>query len=587
MIVKNNFKNLFYVFFLVFSFTSISNANFVFGKPYYNRHEIIKVYTDNKRAEHLKVFKNDSRFSPFEDMEKIHFQQIDVDLKVAYIPLGFNPPTGSYEIKFYSSKKLLETKKISVYPRKIEKINPPFHSFTVEYGGNLNKIKVGVPSKKGYSNEKIKELLQYLNIDNLFFMVGQTNAKLKEVHKDNPWIPENLTSWKKFNTKFKDDFTTGGYVGCFLCFGPAISKFPQYEFSYDYSFDYGLYRSNFISIDDSNRIKDISKLVQKIDDDKDVEFVGLDYIRAGQGGFENYKEFITIFNLDLPGKSKREKILQLAKSVKNDRKPNIKKKWEYFRAYKTSQVIESMANAVDKTIWVFTLGWEQGHNHGQDPIMFTDAGADVIFVMLYEATHSEYEDMMQSWEKYLAKTENLQLVIGQDIDYPLNDNPQIRKSGPEEMLKRYKKAYKVFSINDNLKGFFLHDLVRAFYGRLYPYQSKEWLYSAGSALTYFNINSDEYNFSISAEKTGRNIYFTVKNEYNNSIKLERVTFRPGYWNKYQYQDIVIEPESEAIFELPYRYYHRKMERQYITMIFKFDNKNFFKTLYFDSIKYNK
>jgi len=583
MIVKNKILNLIFLI-LIFLFTvKVTIAGFISGKPYYKRHEVIKIYSDNEEVLYLKVYKKGERFHPFEDMDKIYFQPIGDKLKVAYFPLGFKPPLGKYTLRYYSKEKKIGESNINIYSRKINKIESPSHTFTVEYGGNLNSIKVGVPNKKGYSNKRIKYLLEYLNIDNLFFMVGQTNAKLKIVYKKNPWIKEYLESWEKFNSKFEKDFITGGYTGCFLCFGPAISKFPQYEFSYDYSFEYGLYKTNFVSIDDRKRINDIKNLSKKIANNDQIEYVGLDYIRAGQGGFENYKEFSRIFDINIKGDSNKEKILNLAKLVKNNNKPNIRKKWEYFRAYKTSKVIEEIAKDIDKPLWVFNLGWEQGHNHGQDPIMFTDAGADVIFVMLYEANYSEYNDMMKSWDKYLSDVNNLQLVTGQVIDYPLNDNIKKKKSGPEEMLRRYKYAYDVFSQNDNLKGFFLHDLVRAYYGRLYPYTTKEWLYASGSAISYYDTKSNRFELSLKAKKKERKLYFTIKNDYNKKIRIGSIVFKPKYWQNYKYEDVKIESKSSAVFEIPYKFYKRKMGRQFVTMIFEFKGRKFFKTLYFDSI----
>src|SRR6056297_1063667 len=564
-IIKSS-KLIFLLFYFGFFFNLIFPEIF-FSKPYYLRHEIIKVFGD-KNYDYLQVKKDNKIFKPFFKMDKFYFTDYTEDEKyfVSYIPLGFAPQKGEYEVLVYNDSEIISKNKFYVTGREIHKVKTPFHAITVEYGGNLNKIKVGNHYDKSYSHENIENLLDFMGIDNLFFMVGQTTAKLDNVKSGNPWIRENLNSWEKFAVNH-NKLTLGGYAGCFLAFGPAKKKFPEYEFSYDYSQKYGLYRTNFISIDDRNRIDDIKKLIKIIENNPDVKYIGLDYIRAGQGGFENYDEFSRIFNIEIPGESTKKKILNLAKMVKNDSKPGIKRKWEYFRAYKTSLVIEEVSKDSSKPLWTFLLGWEQGHNHGQDPIMFTDAGADLIFVMLYEATHDKYNEMMKSWQNYLENVSGLQLIAGQDVDFILNDSNDKNRSGPEEMLRRYKYSYDVFSTNDNLKGFFIHDLVRMFYGRLYPYSSKEWLYSAFSGLSYFDVKGKIIPLKIKSFINNNNIIFKIKNESEKDITVDKITFFPKYNNGYDYKNLIIKKNTNYFFNLPYNYYNESGKRDNVTIIF--------------------
>src|SRR6185295_16693158 len=90
-----------------------------------------------------------------------------------------------------------------------------------------------------------------------------------------------------------------------------------------------------------------------------------------------------------------------------------------------------------KPVFTFTLGWQMGHQHGQDPAMFVDAGVNFNHIMLYEGDRNTLASMKRQWPDYLSRG----------------------------------------------VGMFWHDLYRMIYGIRGPYSTMEWLVSGGKAFS--------------------------------------------------------------------------------------------------------
>jgi hypothetical protein len=142
--------------------------------------------------------------------------------------------------------------------------------------------------------------------------------------------------------------------------------------------------------------------------------------------------------------------------------------------------ILSEAN-VTKPVWGFTLGWDKGHEHGQDPAMINDAGLDLDAVMLYESNAWHCFNMTNQWSKYL-KGDEAQIIAGQQVDWDL-----LQKStsppAPEEMYIRHTDAIRGFTSRQPIKGLFWHDMFRGIRGRKGPHTSREWLVAGAAAFT--------------------------------------------------------------------------------------------------------
>jgi hypothetical protein len=141
--------------------------------------------------------------------------------------------------------------------------------------------------------------------------------------------------------------------------------------------------------------------------------------------------------------------------------------WQWWRARKVALTVKRIKEeaGITKPLFTFTLGWEMGHQHGQDILMLNDAGADYCLVMLYEATKDEYDYLIKRWPTYLSQGQvNALPGISVDRYLLLNKwNPSVNQ--PYEMYDRYVAAVDGFYGKGNLEGLFWHDFERALYSR--------------------------------------------------------------------------------------------------------------------------
>ena len=141
--------------------------------------------------------------------------------------------------------------------------------------------------------------------------------------------------------------------------------------------------------------------------------------------------------------------------------------WQWWRARKVALTVKRIKEeaGITKPLFAFTLGWEMGHQHGQDILMLNDAGVDYCMVMLYEATKDEFDYLIKRWPEYLNQGQ-VNALPGISVDrYLLQNkwNPNVNQ--PYEMYDRYAAAVNGFYGRGNLEGLFWHDFERGLYSR--------------------------------------------------------------------------------------------------------------------------
>ncbi|MEW6686243.1 MAG: hypothetical protein AB1393_08560 [Candidatus Edwardsbacteria bacterium] len=496
------------------------------NKSKYLRYEIVEIQADLKEIPTRKgtallaeVFHQDSLVESVAELKQVNLLYDSLSNKwQGYWPIPWNPPVGDYRIIVkaqipgdtmeYSSSKNFE-----ITSRETQKFPDGFCAMTIEHSGNFLKERfrepegetknlpahpgrcAGMQSKRvgrsgreqtGWRN--FTEWAKYLGADAIFYSVGWTIEGYPGTTDSTPWVAENLRVFSKLAEEaHKAGFKFGGYVGSFLLWGPW---WHQLKYSYSYDYNKGrIFRNHHVSLNDTKRIADIVTLLKLLDRDTNIDYVGLDYIRPGPGGFEMVDEFVKYMSIPVPQDwkkwDKNKRMTWLAKKVKPVRKDLVRERWQWWLAHKTAETLAKILEIakLQKPVWVFTLGWDKGHEHGQDPVMMSDAGADLNAVMLYESDAQQCRDMMKAWSTYLSGEEELQLIAGEEIDWPLLQET-IAPPGPEEFYIRLTDGIKgMAKKNKTLKGLFWHDFTRANFGRRGPYSCKEWLIVGASAFS--------------------------------------------------------------------------------------------------------
>jgi hypothetical protein len=389
---------------------------------------------------------------------------------VARWPVPWNPPLGAYRAEVVAdtaSGPVEAAADFAVAGRKPKRPAKPLCVVTLESDGKWERLALASPGEN-HSWKALADWAEFMGADAFFSLVGITKAMYAPTMED-PWYRYNL----EFAPKLADECHTrglkfGGWFGTFLPYGKTQVPLP-YKFSRNLvegQFFYTLH----ISLNDEKRFAQVVEFARMLQNDPHYDYVGLDYIRTGFGGYELVDEFVVDLALDVPAdwdaRSLEGKMWWLVAKLRGRDERTIEL-WQWWRARKVALTVKRIKEeaGITKPLFAFTLGWEMGHQHGQDILMLNDAGVDYCMVMLYEATKDEFDYLIKRWPEYLSQGQ-VNALPGISVDrYLLQNkwNPGVNQ--PYEMYDRYVAAVNGFYGRGNLEGLFWHDFERGLYSR--------------------------------------------------------------------------------------------------------------------------
>jgi hypothetical protein len=411
-----------------------------------------------------------------------------------YWPVPWNPRLGTYTVEIGimhqdSSRTALARDSFDITGRTLEPIDSGFCVMNIESTNDFLENPFPTPFGPPGTQESFVTWAQFLGADAIFYSVGQTMEGQAGVTDEQPWYPLNIELFPKVAATTKEaGLRFGGWIGCYFLWGETLK-----ELDYTYSWDYWspsqrMYQPHRISITDEKRLSDIIDVVKQLNADPNVDFVGLDYIRTGFGGYEMVDEFVREMSIGVPERwtsfSPGEKRRWLALEIEVEKDPEDVEKWQWYCAHRVAHLVHRIIeqSGLEKPLWVFLLGWRHGQEHGQDPIMFYDAGADWCAVMLYESDADHCRELNASWSSYVDKGE-VNLLVGESVDWDLLQN-STNPPGPEEFYRRLVEAVDSFYCSGPVEGAFWHDLHRGAWGKRGPYRRIEWAITGAAAFSY-------------------------------------------------------------------------------------------------------
>jgi hypothetical protein len=334
----------------------------------------------------------------------------------------------------------------------------------------------------------------------LWHCVGQSQIWNSFKPDDFPWdkislgqITELGAACHEYGIKY------GAWITSFVVLGNRkdLSPYKQ-STAYDRSTG-GLKPMIYVSILDMKRRQDLIDLLKKFQDNPSVDYLGMDYMRTDFGGLEYASNFIhdmpvTGVPADWASMTEDNRMLWLGKKLDVEKDKNFIELWDWWRAHEIATVVADIKKraGITKPLWIFSLTWRQGKEHGQDPLMFIDAGVDINSGMFYSIDKKTYPDMLESWREYLSRGQT-NLCAGQCVDWNLLGRTY-RPSGPEEHFIRQKMLVdELYPVNPHL-GLFWHDLTRAFKCSKGPYTSLEWGVAGAATFTYLRKTEGYFPF---------------------------------------------------------------------------------------------
>lgn len=388
-------------------------------------------------------------------------------------PVPWNAPAGVYRPVLLGRADLAERLKITPFyiRRRTPKAMPKgFVVATLESVMPLSTMKVKAPDGTMTDWRGLLDWAQYVGADAFFMLGGQTPG----LGKDEVWMQTNLKMIPEVAAECK---RRGLQFGVYAMFSLTMSKvpLPGYEYGLEIK-DARPVVTRAISIRDRKRLEDVAAFLRPYAADPNVDWVGLDYIRNALGGYELVDDFVA----EMPGVvvppewsrlSRDERMTWLARKKIMRRDLDFVEAWEWWRAHRVALIVrEIKARLNGKPLWAFTLTWEKGWHHGQDPVMMNDAGVDIDALMFYEADKPQYAAMMKSWHEYVKKGD-VQVMPGNIFDWGLHQKDE---AGPGEFGRRMKAAVTGVYADGPARGIFYHDMARLAWGRLGAWGTRGW-----------------------------------------------------------------------------------------------------------------
>lgn len=388
-------------------------------------------------------------------------------------PVPWNAPSADYRPILLGRPDLQESLKVSSFriSRRVPKPMPAgFVVATLERGQPLPEMRIKAPDGSMTDWRGLLDWAKYIGADAFWMLGGRSpGAGPRDV-----WMDTNL---KLIPDVARECRKRGLQFGVYAMFSLTTSKakLPGYEYGIEIENGKPV-ATRAISIRDAARLADVASFLKPYADDPNVDWVGLDYIRNALGGYELVDDFVA----EMPGVivpdewrrlTRDERMIWLARKKIMRRDLDFVEAWEWWRARRVALVVrEIKARLGGKPLWAFTLTWEKGWHHGQDPVMMNDAGVDIDALMFYEADKAQYATMMKSWNDYVRRGD-VQALPGNIFDWGLH---QKDKTGPEEFGRRLRVAVSEVYGDGPARGVFYHDMGRLLWGRLGPWGTRGW-----------------------------------------------------------------------------------------------------------------
>jgi 23S rRNA (uracil1939-C5)-methyltransferase len=409
-------------------------------------------------------------------------------------PIPYNPKAGTYLAELTVTSPEWKTPKVlrsafTIPPLKPQGMYPGYATLTMEGGKQL--INGAVPAIDGSESMRAGNAIQwakFMGANCFCFLAGQTSIWDHIISRDFPFSTGDIDLAHKYaKSAHEAGMKFAAYITTFKVVGDAWNLAP-YQFSLGYDKDNDqVVQTRFISLNDPKRRQDVIDILKKFDDDSFIDVVGLDYVRTGFAGYEMVDEFMKDLNVPAPAgygsMTKDDRIHWLAKTVQGDKNHEVISLFEWWRAHKVALALKSILDEakISKPVFTFTLGWQQGHQHGQDPAMFVDAGVNYNHIMLYEGDRGTLQSMNTQWPNYLSRGNGM-YAMGEMVDFNWVQK-SLNPPAPEELYNREVDTFENwFPMNARL-GMFWHDLYRIVYGIRGPYSAMEWTIAGGKAFT--------------------------------------------------------------------------------------------------------
>ena len=576
---------------------NLNKLKLIMGKNQYYSFEIVRfnlVADKGINIDDLKVYviRGDYIFPNVGGKNDIFFKYRDNKI-VGTAAMGYNPPPGQYQI-VVKSRKTPNWKGVSadfrLVRRSVPKLKKGFSVVNMEYTIPLKTIKVKSP--RGYLGDykEIANWVEYMGVDAFWMLVAQTTGWNQNATANRPWVKGGFRNLDLLAPVMKEkNIQVGAYIMSY--FTPANGK---KKVGYDPSLGYNstqnrLEDSYHISLNCEKRFQDILKIAKEFEANPNVDYIGMDFIRTGRAdGYEMGPMVVEDMNIRVSKEYHKYsyigKVKWFANVIENQKNQIVISKWRWWRATKTAGIINRLITEGDltKPVWCFTLGWEHGKQHGQDPYMMFDAGAMIDAVMLYEASENQFKNMMVQWKNYMRDNQN-NVIIGNASDIRLLDSST--RNPAADFIYRQVKGYRDVYRSGLAKGLFFHDISRALWSSKRGIDIKEWAIVNGHSVSKYRqeLGLIPYSAKIRFNADKETGMIKISNHIDQIISDLKLSFiKTGNWNKVQHKgDHFVTLFPNQTMDIPFKALIKSSRRSIDTILgYVIEHKHYPKYFFF-------
>jgi len=339
--------------------------------------------------------------------------------------------------------------------------------------------------------------VEYIGADTFWFRGAVTGPPDEELTLERPFKPIDIEAVPRLGVEaHARGLQFGVWAVAYATYGGNKDLLPKYDYSLDISRSTGATSStDYISLLDDRRIDHIADFFRMLQQDENVDMAGLDYMRTnpGSGGYELTEPFTSQMPVELPadwgsrGENSRMRFvaMKIEEQWRDHQDPQFFDAWNWWRAHKGAEIMQRIIakSGITKPTWIFVLSWVHGKQHGQDPIMFTDAGVTMLAPMLYQIeSHAAFEIMVEQWNQYVDAGQ-ANLVPGDQVDFHWHQETR-NPPAPAELYDRIVTAHRQYINSGATQGAFWHDINRAVNpNNLGPYSGREWALAGAAAFS--------------------------------------------------------------------------------------------------------
>lgn len=422
-----------------------------------------------------------------------------------YWPIPFNPPLGTYQARLSVLTEEGTTVTAGAEFRVkggTPAVLPAGFSVVTDEGGKRGPYATpGLSPDEPPSYKNMIRWADAMGADAFWECIGQSQV-WKELRKEQfPWPAGSLSLAKKAGQAAHDaGMKYGAWITAYVVIGDN-PRASGYEFTQGYDVKTGMLKTlRYVSLGCEKRFQDIAGLLKQFEAMPEVDYLGLDYMRTDFGGYEFASEFVRDMSIPVPADWERtspeEQSRWMGRLIQVKRDPAARARWEWWRAHKVALLVRRLVEEVKPTkpLWVFSLGWETGHQHGQDVAMMMDAGIGFNAPMFYSIAKPDFPNMLSDWAAYLKQAEP-SLVVGECVDWNLLGRTT-SPSGPQEHFDRQVQTVKRFFPLAKHLGLFWHDVARAHFGARGPYGAWEWALAGAASFSRLKAEAGRLSYRL-------------------------------------------------------------------------------------------